>query len=572
MDMSFGRGRPEKRGSRWAEAIAKSQAVIEFDTDGRILDANEKFLGVMGYDRTAVVGRPHSMFVDPAEAQRPEYKEFWARLRRGETQQGEFRRIANGGREVWVQGTYMPVADASGKIVGVVKLAADITAQKRASLDAAGQLSALNRSQAVIEFDLDGTILAANENFLNALGYRLDEIKGRHHSMFVDQAYGSTPAYRDFWRRLGAGEFMSDEFHRVGKGGRTVWIRATYNPILDATGKPIKVVKFAADITAEKTLMDDYKAQIAALGRSQAFIAFDLEGKILDANDNFLGAMGYRLDEIKGQHHRLFADAAFASSDEYRQFWQRLRSGEFFSGTFRRIGKGGREVWIQASYNPVFDRNGQPYKVVKYASDVTAQFAARKSAVASAEQTSGNVHAMSVAVEELDASVSEVSSNMMRSKEAVDEIHVQTTTAGQSTARLDQAARSMDSVVQLIQQIASQITLLALNATIESARAGEAGRGFAVVATEVKALAQQSAKAAESISKEIASMQEVSGEVVGALGTIGGSVDTMRELVSAIASAIEEQNAVTKDISVNMQTAAAGVRDITRNLSEALTG
>jgi methyl-accepting chemotaxis protein len=233
------------------------------------------------------------------------------------------------------------------------------------------KVEAINRSLAVIEFQLDGTIINANANFLAAVGYSLDEIKGRHHRMFVEPAYAASPEYAEFWRSLAAGNFQSGEYRRFAKGERELWLQATYNPILDKAGKPVKVIKFASDITAAKNHAADMTGQVAAIGRAQAVIEFKLDGTIVTANENFLGAVGYRLDEIQGKHHRMFVEPAYGASAEYEQFWQRLRAGAFIAAEFKRFGKGGKEIWIMASYNPVLDAAGRPVKVVKFATDIT---------------------------------------------------------------------------------------------------------------------------------------------------------------------------------------------------------
>jgi methyl-accepting chemotaxis protein len=235
-----------------------------------------------------------------------------------------------------------------------------------------GQVMAINKSTAVISFQMDGTILEANDLFLKALGYTMDEIKGRHHSMFVDSAYSQSVAYKDFWAKLGRGEFVADEFKRIGKHGKEVWIQASYNPILDQNGRPFKVVKFATDITEQKLRNADYEGQLNAISKSNAVIEFNMDGTIIGANDNFLAALGgYSLNEIKGKHHRMFVDSTYARSAEYADFWRKLNNGEFFVGTYTRIDKRGKEVYIQASYNPILDLNGKPVKVVKYALDMT---------------------------------------------------------------------------------------------------------------------------------------------------------------------------------------------------------
>jgi methyl-accepting chemotaxis protein len=234
-------------------------------------------------------------------------------------------------------------------------------------------VAAINKSQAVIEFSMDGTILNANDNFLSTLGYSLDEVKGKHHRIFVSESEVSAPGYKLFWQKLNRGEFEAAEYKRIGKGGKEVWIQASYNPLFDEKGKPYKVVKFATDITAAKLRNADYQGQLEAVGKSQAVIEFNLDGTIITANDNFLNTLGYRLDEIKGKHHRIFVTQADASSNAYIQFWEKLNRGEYEAAEYLRIGKGGKEIWIQASYNPIMDLNGKPFKVVKYAADITKQ-------------------------------------------------------------------------------------------------------------------------------------------------------------------------------------------------------
>ena len=237
--------------------------------------------------------------------------------------------------------------------------------------EAQSKLDAINRSQAMIEFTLEGTILWANENFLAVMGYGLDEIVGKHHSLFVTPDHAASDAYRAFWKGLSQGQFQADEFQRIAKGGREIWIQGSYNPILDKHGRPVKIVKFATDITERKLRAADHAAQIAAIGRVQAVIEFTLDGTVITANDNFLATLGYGLEEIAGEHHSIFCDPAYAASPDYARFWDRLRQGEFVAGEFRRRGKDGSDVWIQASYNPILDPNGKPVKVIKFATDIT---------------------------------------------------------------------------------------------------------------------------------------------------------------------------------------------------------
>jgi methyl-accepting chemotaxis protein len=354
-------------------AINRSQAVIEFGLDGTVLSANENFLNALGYALEEIRGQHHRMFVDPAERDSAEYAAFWQKLGRGEYDAGQYRRIGKGGREVWIQASYNPILDAKGRPAKVVKFATDITQQKLQAVDSQGQLQAVNKAQAVIEFKLDGTIMDANPNFLGVVGYTLEEVRGQHHRMFVDPVFRESAEYRAFWEKLGRGEYDSGQYKRVGKGGREVWIQASYNPILDAKGRPTKVVKYATDITQQKLQSADYQGQLEAVNKAQAVIEFKLDGTILNANQNFLTTLGYTMDEIRGQHHRIFVEPAQRDAAEYRAFWEKLGRGEYDAGEYKRIGKGGREVWIQASYNPILDMNGKPFKVVKYATDITAQ-------------------------------------------------------------------------------------------------------------------------------------------------------------------------------------------------------
>ena len=264
---------------------------------------------------------------------------------------------------------------------------AELAKQKASMQEMKGLLAAIDKSMATIEFGLDGTILTANQNFLNLLGYTLSEVQGQHHRIFVDPVYRDSPAYKQFWDKLGRGEFDASQYKRIGKGGKEVWIQASYNPVFDETGKAYKVVKFATDITEQKKQTANYEGQLAAIRKSMAVIEFDLNGTILTANDNFLNTLGYTLGEVAGQHHRIFVEASYRESSEYRMFWDKLGRGEYDAAQYKRIGKGGKEVWIQASYNPIMDANGKPYKVVKFATDITEQVKASQALSKAVEET-----------------------------------------------------------------------------------------------------------------------------------------------------------------------------------------
>ena len=450
-----------------------------------------------------------------------------------------------------------PLAAGDGRRIGfaVEWFDASLRLQNRVF---AAQAEAISRVQAVIEFNLDGTIITANDNLLKTLGYSLPEIQGKHHSMFVEPTVREGAAYREFWQKLNRGEFEAGEFKRIAKGGKEVWILASYNPVLDEKGNPFKVVKFATDVTEQKLRNADFAGQIDAIGKSQAVIEFAMDGTIRTANANFLNTLGYALRDIQGHHHSMFVDAAERDSAAYRGFWAALNRGEYQTGEFRRIGASGRDIWIQASYNPILDLNGKPFKVVKYASDVTAQVIARMKS----ERVRSMMESVAAGAEELNASVREISEAMVKSKETAAEAGDRVQSADREAQRLTAAAAAMSGIVEMIGDITGQINLLALNATIESARAGEAGRGFAVVAAEVKNLANQAKQATDKIGSEIESLNGISGDVVTALSTVRQSIQSVAEYVTSTAAAVEEQSVVTNEMSSSMQRAAAEAASI----------
>lgn len=452
-----------------------------------------------------------------------------------------------------------PLFDRSGVRIGTSVEWVDDTAKE--------QVVAIGRSQAVIEFHVDGTIITANDLFLQAVGYTLDEIKGKHHSMFVGADYAKSAEYQQFWERLRGGEAFVGECQRFGKGGKEVSLQASYNPIIGLNGQPVRVVKYASDVTERRLVTADYEGQIEAINKSQAVIEFNLDGTIITANQNFLNAVGYTLSDIQGRHHRMFVEPEEARSPEYAAFWQRLARGEYDARVYKRLTKSGDEIWIQASYNPIMDMEGRPFKVVKYATDVTPVIQTGRIA----EETVSDTQSIAAAIEEMTASITEISGNMLTAREASEGIITESSASNARAQELDESMKTMGGVVELINGIAGQVNLLALNATIEAARAGESGRGFAVVASEVKNLADQTAKATDEIAQQIKSVQQVSEEVATSIGRIAGAATEMHQAVTTVAGAIEEQSTVTQEISANTQRMSASVGDISariKNLSE----
>jgi methyl-accepting chemotaxis protein len=626
----------EQRGA--VSAMDRSQAVIEFALDGTVLTANRNFLDLMGYRLQDVKGRHHRIFVDPVQAAGDDYGHFWERLSQGTFEGGVYRRLAKGGREVWLQATYNPILDDTGKPLKVVKFATDITEAKLLNADHKGKIAAIDRAQAVIEFDLKGRILTANQNFLDAVGYTLPEIRGKHHrifvdptqaasdayvefwerlgkgkfeagefrrydkdgrevwlqatynpilvefdldgtvlaanrnflqvmgysasevqdkhhSLFCDPAYAASDAYREFWRKLGNGDYHSGEYRRVAKGGRDVWIQATYNPILDESGKPFKIVKFAMDVTEDKLRRAEIEARVEAVDRAQAVIEFDLEGNVLGANENFLRTMGYSAREIIGHHHSEFCDDDYIRSQEYRDFWLTLGKGEVIAGRFHRRGKFGRDVYIQATYNPILDLDGKAVKVVKYAYDVTEQVVRERRVEAGAQEMTELVRVLSASIESV-AQNSRTATGLAEETQGNAQQGVEALRASlEAIGLIQKSSVAITEIVRVMGEIANQTNLLAFNASIEAARAGEHGVGFSIVAGEVRKLAERSFEAAQQIGKlidesadRVQQGSEVSRRAESAFERIVGSVTRTNDAIRDISESAREQQTTSRAV------------------------
>ena len=465
------------------------------------------------------------------------------------------------------------------------------------------------------------------------MGYSVEEIRGQHHRLFVDSSYAKSSEYVAFWDQLAMGKFRAGEFRRLGKGGRNVWIMASYNPVRDRSGKVVKVVKIASDITAQKTQMEDLNGQLAAISKSQAVIEFDLTGTILNANANFCQALGYQLEEIRGRHHSMFVDDRYAASQEYRDFWRKLSAGQFDAGEYLRVGRGGKQIWIQASYNPIFDPFGTPYKVVKYATDVTARKAAvsvigeqlRKLAegdltcaitqnlpgelddirstfndtvgkfehivrrlrdsssglkiatqeilhgandlsdrtikqAASIEQTSAAMEQIAQTVTQNDQRASAANAKAAVVTAAAEQAGQAMNMANEAMSRIQRSSGQIADIIGMIDNVAFQTNLLALNASVEAARAGDAGKGFAVVAVEVRRLAQTTATASSDIKtlieqsgKEVVAGGDLLQEVTAKLSAMFEGTHENSTFIKEIAQATQEQSLAIGEILTAMR-------------------
>ena len=406
----------------------------------------------------------------------------------------------------------------------------------------------------MVEFTPEGKILTANELFLERMGYTLKEIVGQHHSMFCTADLLNSPQYRDFWRRLNRGEGCSDKFLRVAKHSRPIWLEANYVPVQDRSGRVIKIVKLASDITARIMDAQEQRAMTTAIERSMAVIAFNLKGEVLMTNDNFLKTMGYNASEVLGVHHSQFCPPEMRNSDEYRRFWHKLNQGEFISGQFQRVNKRGQTVWLRATYNPVFNETGELYKVVKFATDVTAQVEKNQQEREAAQQAYQTALQTSESTR-LGATVIENSVQTMN--DLAGELHG----ISGDINDLSESSDRIGAIVESIRRIADQTNLLALNAAVEAARAGQHGRSFAVVANEVRTLAaninratteienmvQQNHTLAEKALKGIASNLKRADQGVVLAKEAGGMMADIRGSSSEVVRAIGHVTAALKE-------------------------
>lgn len=497
------------------DAFFANNAVVELSPKGLFIDASEKFLKITGYTKEELVNQHHSILVPAEDRGTRAYEIFWENLSKGQSQNGEYHRINKAGQDIWLQGSYMPLCSSDGKVSKIIKLAFDVTDQHKNAVKNEAILRAINQSQAVINFKPDGTILHANDIFLKTMGYSLEEVQGKHHSMFVEPGYAASPEYKNFWQRLQNGEYFVATYHRIAKNHRDVWLQASYNPIFDARGKVSEVIKVASDITSTQQI--GIALQELAAGNLCAEIRHPLTGS---------------LDSIRLAFNGSMASMRHAVSNVLEAAENILKNS----------------LVVSTSAGQLSQR-------------AERQAASLEETAAALEEITNSVHGLTTATEHMKNTTEKANTEAKTSSQVVGG-------AVQTMTDISKNAAHISNIIGIIDEIAFQTNLLALNAGVEAARAGNAGRGFAVVATEVRALAQRSADAAKEIKSLISSSNQVVAVGVDSVKNASKYLDNISGYMQMINTSVGEAATGAKEQSVALSQVNLAVGEIDKVTQE----